>query len=109
MAMSALTDDLDVIFSTADFAITASITIAATPATVSISGIFDREDVPTDDQLAGGFAAYVKHTQFTCATADVPGIAVNDTVTVDGTTYYVALIVNDGQGVLELQLATEAS
>lgn len=103
MVMSAISDDLETVFSTDVFAEEAVFTFAGTGESKTVKGIFDREDVPIDD---AGFTQYVKETKFTCKSADITGLLPNDTLRIRTVTYYVATTVDDGQGVVEIILST---
>lgn len=100
--LSAITDDLDVIFSTSDF----SEVVVYTPsggAPTQVEGIFDDEDIEAGE---GEFSqAIVSQIKFQCRTSDVPSPSENDTVKARGTTYYVANTKDDGTGITTLYLS----
>ena len=108
MVLSALEDDLDVIFETEAMGTLATVSISATSEVKLVKGIFDNGDVPTDNQLADVVDAYVRQTTFTCASSAVTDLAVNDTLLIDAVTYYHAFAVSDGTGTIEIHLSTEA-
>jgi len=66
------------------------------------SGIFDNETVPID---AGGYApVHQEQPRFLCRTVDVPNIAYDDVLVINSATYYVRAWVDNGQGMIEIQL-----
>ena len=66
-------------------------------ATVPINGIFDAEYVEPLSIESSGPA-------YTCAAADVPGVAHGDPLVINGTTYLVRGVKPDGTGVVVLKL-----
>lgn len=93
----AFTEDLTGFFSTSDFAITATLA-----GSISVAGIFD--DAAT--AIAGGEAALEGSVPtFTCRLADIPDVAVEQTLLVGTTEYTVISVHPDGTGVVTLGLS----
>lgn len=70
--------------------------------TTNITGIFDKQFEAVD---AGGNVAFaMEQPRFYCRTSDVPNAVDTDTLVIEGNTYYVRVIMPDGQGITELQL-----
>ncbi len=83
--------DLDVFLDTDDFAVTATV------AGVSVSALFDRLYGETEE-IAGYRPA------LHCKTTDVSSVAEGDAVTVEGVSYIVAGIEEDGTGITRFVL-----
>lgn len=100
MVLAAIADDLSDIFSTDDFAVTATFTPSGGSA-VSVDGIFDDGDVEAD---GGDGVVWVHETKFTCTLSLVSGVADGDALVVNSTNYTVRYVKDDGTGVVELFL-----
>ncbi len=98
--LAALTDDLDTIFSTDDFAIDVTFTPAGGSA-VTINGIFDDEDVEVEQ---GDEMVIIHQTKLTCPKSYVLGVANGDAITANSVAYTVRFIKDDGWDVYELFL-----
>lgn len=85
-----------------EFGATASYTPAGGQA-ASIVGIFDNEYVGVD--LDAGVPIESRRPTFLVRAADVPAVAHDDALTVDGTDYVVAGVEPDGTGFVKLVLA----
>lgn len=75
--------------------------VVATIGAATVTGIFD---VPT----AEAFGMLGTDPTFTCATADVPGIAAGQAVTINAVAYTVTAVRPDGTGVTVLTLEKAA-
>jgi hypothetical protein len=95
-----LTNDLSVVFSTDDFAETATFTPSGGSAS-SVIGIFDTADVESD---VGGVPVIISGTRFQCAAADVIGVAEGDSLVIRGVSYLVATVEDDGMDTVTLRL-----
>lgn len=93
-----LTDLSDVFLNTDEFADSATFTHGGSPAT--IKGIFDNEYLA----VQGVESLY---PVFRTATSDVADAAHNDTLVINGTTYYITGIQPDGTGVTLLILSKD--
>lgn len=100
MSGAFLTEDLSVVFSASDFAVTATYTPVGGSAS-SVMGIFDDEDIEVDT----GEGVILQHSaRFTCASDDVTGVSEDDTIVIGGKNYRVAYTKDNGTGVVELIL-----
>ena len=97
-----LANDLLYMFNTDEFATSVTYRRALALGQSTIKGIFDNETVPID---AGGYApVHQEQPRFLCRTVDVPHIAYDDVLVINSTTYYVRAWVDNGQGMVEIQL-----
>lgn len=101
MPMSCLETDLDAVFASSDFG-EADGAVRNGDTANPISGIFDDEDVET--QNGEGITVLVPQTTFTCASSKVPGLADGDTLLVRAKLYTIRFWKNDGTGVVEIHL-----
>lgn len=100
MPMSCLETDLRTIFGSSDFGeLSGSVTWKGQ---VIESGIFDDEDVQIE--LGEGVGEIAHQASFTGASADFPGIADGDVVTVSGDNFTVKNWIDDGTGVITIML-----
>jgi hypothetical protein len=68
-----------------------------------VEGIFDQfAEVIDDDGSERG--TVVRRPQFTAASADLDGPTEGDSVSIDGTDYFVTTVLDDGMGVVVLGL-----
>lgn len=86
-----MTEDFTVFFNVEEHGTTASYD------GTDIVGVFDRE-------YADVLGMEASAPTFTCAASDVPGVAHNDTLTIDGDVYTVRSVQPDGTGVVVLIL-----
>lgn len=91
----AFDEDLSAFFNTDDFAVT------ATWNSRSVRGIFEDQYVESSLGLAG---MATSGPRFTCAAADVSGIAVGNTFTVNSVAYTAAELQPDGTGLITIVL-----
>jgi len=98
---SFITDDLSVVFGTADFSLAVTYTAAGGSPT-TVNGIFDDEDIEVD--AGDGSVMLQASAKFTCASGDVTGIAEDDAFTIASVSYTVAYVKDDGTGVVEIFL-----
>lgn len=99
-------EDLSLFFNADEFASLVSIAQQDGGTVISVSGIWDdgyRESV------LGMAGMSTSDPRFTCATVDVDGVEVEDTLTKDGTQYVVAEIQPDGTGITTLMLRLRAA
>lgn len=90
------TDDLATILNIEEFA------TAVTYDGGTINGIFDNETVPVE---TGGFVpVHEEQPRLTCRTSDIPSIAQDQVMVIDGVSYDVKAWVHDGTGVTTVQL-----
>ena len=76
--------------------------VAVTYNGATINGVFDNETVPVE---AGGFVpVHQEQPRLTCRTADVAGIADDQTMVISGVTYKIRAWIHDGTGVTVVQL-----
>jgi hypothetical protein len=85
----------------ADFGVTVSYTYADATVT-SFTGIFDSDYQAVD--AGGGVAFAMQQPRVTCRTADVSGALEGDTAVIEGVTYTVRVVMDDGTGITELTL-----
>lgn len=91
-----LAADLAAILNVNEFA------VAVTYNGATINGVFDNETVPVE---AGGFVpVHQEQPRLTCRTADVAGIADDQTMVISGVTYKIRAWIHDGTGVTVVQL-----
>ncbi len=95
--------DRAVFFDTNDFAVSITWTLAAggeTALAVIVDDSFEETDLPVVGDASMAQARLI----LAAATADLPtGAAAGDTVTLDGVTYEVMVIEDDGTGVTSIQ------
>ena len=97
-----LNDDLTDILNIEEFAVTVTYRRKNALGDSTLTGIFDKETVPVD---AGGFVpVHEEQPRLTCRTVDIPNIAYNDQMIIEGNTYTVRAWVHDGTGVTTVQL-----
>jgi hypothetical protein len=85
----------------ADFGVSATYTsVGGTPATITV--IFDNEYIPVETGATMPFA--MQQPKCLARTSDLAGVAENGTLAIDGTTYYIRIVMPDGTGMTELML-----
>lgn len=99
MPMRCLETDLDAIFASSDFG-EADGAIRASDPNNPISGIFDDEDVET--QNGEGVTVLVPQTMFTCASSKVPDLSDDEVFTIRSVNYTLRYWKDDGAGTVEL-------
>jgi hypothetical protein len=87
---------------TDDFGVTASLNGGA-----DISGIFDIDYYEAIGESGGGVET--QSPMFTARTSDLPGVAIDDTLTIDGTDWLVCSVRPDGTGMTVLRLEEDGS
>lgn len=98
MAGSFLTDDLEMLLQTGDFA------VSATFGGATISIIFDEEYLGQD--VGGSTLVSGSNPIAYCRTSDVSAAAQDSTIVIDSTTYTVIDVENDNTGMTLLRLRT---
>lgn len=101
MVMSCITDDLDALFASSDFG-EADGAVRNGDSANPISGIFDDEDVET--QNGEGVTVLVPQTTFMCASSKVPDLSNGDTLFVRNKLFTIRFWQDDGTGVITLYL-----
>ena len=91
-----------IFFDSDDFASSATFTDVSSGTSSTIKGIFDKESV---EQAVGEAGLIEEVPVFTCKTSDVSDATFNDTLAIDGTTYYIKEILPDGTGVTRITLS----
>ena len=91
-----------IFFDSDDFASSATFTDVSAGTSSTIKGIFDKESVEQAVREAG---LIEEVPVFTCKTSDVSDATFNDTLAIDGTTYYIKEILPDGTGVTRITLS----
>lgn len=100
--MAVETDIERAIFVSADdFGVTATYTPTGGEA-VSISGIFDNDYQEVD--AGGGVGFAVRQPRFHTPTANVASAAEGDSLVVNGTTYVIRVVMDDGTGMTMLAI-----
>jgi len=98
VAGSFLTDDLEMLLQTSDFAVTATFS----GATINI--IFDKEYLAQD--VGGAVEVSGSNPIAYCRSSDVSAAAQDSTIVIDSTTYTVIDVENDETGMTLLRLRT---
>jgi hypothetical protein len=88
-------------FLLADFGVPAIFTPNGGTAT-TITVIFDNEFIPVDTGASVSFA--MQQPKVMARTADLPGVAEGDTLSVGGVVYIIRIVMSDGTGMTELML-----
>ena len=91
-----------IFFDSDDFASSATFTDVSAGTSSTVKGIFDKESV---EQAVGEAGLIEEVPVFTCKTSDVSYATFNDTLAIDGTTYYIKEILPDGTGVTRITLS----
>ena len=91
-----------IFFDSDDFASSATFTDVSAGTSSTIKGIFDKESV---EQAVGEAGLIEEVPVFTCKPSDVSDATFNDTLAIDGTTYYIKEILPDGTGVTRITLS----
>ena len=91
-----------IFFDSDDFASSTTFTDVSAGTSSTVKGIFDKESV---EQAVGEAGLIEEVPVFTCKTSDVSDATFNDTLVIDGTTYYIKEILPDGTGVTRITLS----
>ena len=91
-----------IFFDSNDFASSATFTDVSAGTSSTVKGIFDKESV---EQAVGEAGLIEEVPVFTCKTSDVSNATFNDTLAIDGTTYYIKELLPDGTGVTRITLS----
>ena len=91
-----------IFFDSDDFASSATFIDVSAGTSSTVKGIFDKESV---EQAVGEAGLIEEVPVFTCKTSDVSDATFNDTLVIDGTTYYIKEILPDGTGVTRITLS----
>lgn len=67
-----------------------------------VVGIFDKDYEAVD--VGGSVPFAMEQPRFYYRTSDLPSVSDTDIIQIEGSTYYVRVIMPDGQGITELQL-----
>lgn len=93
--------DLSAFFELDDFAVPALYTAAGKRAIV-ISGIFDNPSA--SQSVSDMIDVIIPQPRFTCRTVDVPNAAEADKIKINGKSYTIRIVTDDGEGVTTMML-----